>query len=152
MRRTRCHPLVTVALDTVTLLWQHPRHMTTTTSERRTFADKLRTEIDRRHTPAAPFGARTVARLIVNGNPGRDLEPTRRAIVRWLKGAEPTQANRDLVTDALGIERGSLDADADEEEDPAMRQAYRLFVDLMGQIDTAQQKKNARKRAERATT
>lgn len=108
--------------------------MTTTTSRRQTFADKLRAEIDRRHSPQTPFGARTVARMIVTGNPGRDLEPTRRAIVRWLKGAEPTQANRDLVTDALDMERGSLDPDADEEEDPAMRHAFHLFVDLMGKV------------------
>lgn len=85
---------------------------------RRTFAQKLQAELDRRTATSGKHqGARTVARLMVAKNPARDLEQTRRAVRRWLNGTVPTQANRDEVTDALGLERGSLDPDA-EEEDP----------------------------------
>lgn len=49
------------------------------------------------------------------------------------------------IGDLLSDENGHADSD-DEEDEPAMREAYRLFVDLMAQIDTAQMKKNARKR------
>mgnify|MGYP000630874426 CR=1 FL=1 len=91
---------------------------TTTTSQPQSFAQKLRAELDHRTTPGTPWGARTVARLVVAKSPARDLEQTRRAVIRWLAGATPTQANRDEVTDALGMERGSLDPD--EEDDPVV--------------------------------
>lgn len=97
----------------------------------RTFAQKLRAELERRTaaniTNGGQVGARTVARLMVAANPDRDLEQSRRSVRRWLKGAHvPTQANRDEVTDALGMERGSLDPDAEEEDPATMLEAILL--------------------------
>lgn len=73
------------------------------------------------------------------------------------KAANTTIDTLGRLAQALGCEIGDLLSDEngqptsdDDEEDPAMREAYRLFVDLMGQIDTAREKKNARKRAGRA--
>jgi len=97
--------------------------MATTTSQRLTFAQKLQAELARRKAETGhPWGARTVARLIVDRQPTRDLEQTRRAVRRWLTGTVPTQANRDEVTDALGLERGALDPDAEEEDPVAVEQ------------------------------
>lgn len=56
------------------------------------------------------------------------------------------------IGDLLSEENGKPASDEDEEDEAAMREAYRFFVDLMGQIDAARQKKNARKRAERVRT
>lgn len=91
-----------------------------------TFAEKLQAELARRTAANGQTqGARTVARLMVAANPSRDLEQTRRSIRRYLKGDHvPTQVLRDEITDALGMERGSLDPDAEEEEDPAMLLRY----------------------------
>lgn len=91
----------------------------------RSFAQKLGSELARRTTAAGTKqGARTVARAMAAANPGRDVEQTRAAVRRWLKGTHvPTQANRDEVTDALGMERGSLDPDAEEEDAEAMLEA-----------------------------
>lgn len=110
----------------------------TTTSPRLTFADKLRSELDRRTAESGKqWGARTVARLMVDRSSTRDLEQTRRAVRRWLSGMTPTQANRDEVTDALGLERGSLDPDA-EEEDPVARATRLMNAALAnGRIDDA---------------
>lgn len=112
-----------------------------TTIHPRSFGEKLRAELERRsETATHRVGARTVARLIVARNPGRDLEQTRRAVIRWLKGSDPTQPNRDLVTDALGMERGSLDPDPDEEEDPVARATRKMNEALaVGRIDEALQ-------------
>lgn len=94
----------------------------------RTFAQKLRSELARRTAAAgSQQGARTVARAMVAANPARDLEQTRASVRRWLKGTHvPTQANRDEVTDALGMTRGSLDPDAEEEDAEAMLEAILL--------------------------
>lgn len=89
------------------------------------FAQKLRSELARRTAAAGTQqGARTVARAMVATNPGRDLEQTRASVRRWLKGTHvPTQANRDEVTDALGLERGALDPDSEDEDAEAMLEA-----------------------------
>lgn len=99
--------------------------MTTTTPTPRSFAQKLRAELDGRK-----MSVRALARRIDAGN----VEQARRTVHRWLNGTTPTQPNRDLVTDVLGMERGSLDPDPDEEEDPAVA-AVRQHVDgLVGAL------------------
>lgn len=64
------------------------------------------------------MGYRSLAKLLDQDN----IESQRRSIRRWMKGTAPSRASMDSVTDALGLERGSLDPD--EEEDlmgPLMR-------------------------------
>ena len=90
--------------------------------EPRTFGQKLRAELTVRG-----MGVRTLARQINGENPER----TRRALNKWIKDVHaPTRANRAVVTDALGMERGSLDPDDEEESDPvaALMLALRAFV------------------------
>ena len=91
------------------------RHMAS-----RTFADKLRSELERRE-----MGVRTLARQIDPRNPER----TRRSLNKWLAGEhEPSQASRDSVTDALDLERGALDPDERDEDLPLSRmEAVQLF-------------------------
>jgi hypothetical protein len=115
---------------------------TVTTTQKKTswFAPKLRAELDSSDT-----SIRALARKWRPGDP----ETARRSLIRYLQnGIVPNAATRAELAEALGCTNGALEPD-DEEDEPAMREAYRLFVDLMGQIDTAQQKKNARKRAAR---
>ena len=81
--------------------------MTTTTSPRAPFAAKLRAELDRKG-----WGIRRLAREIDPANP----EPVRRQIHRHLSGAHaPSRVTRLRYCDALGIDRGALEDD--EEED-----------------------------------
>lgn len=90
---------------------------------RGTFAQKLRAEL-----VARGMGVRTLARAL---DPDH-IERQRRNVNKWLRGTVPTQSSRDAVTDALGLERGSLDDD--EEDDPAMR-ALRVHVEgLVGAL------------------
>lgn len=71
------------------------------------FQTKLGVELEARN-----MGYRTLARLIDPDN----VESARRAIRKWMKGVHtPTRASRDAVTDALGLERGALDPDDEEE-------------------------------------
>lgn len=77
------------------------------THKGQSFSEKLRGEMDARN-----MGARTLARLIEPEN----IEQARKTVRRWLGGMTPTQANRDKVTDALGLERGALDPDPDDED------------------------------------
>lgn len=74
------------------------------------------------------MGVRTLAKLIAP----LDVESQRKTVRRWLKGTKPTRASRDRVTDALGLERGTLDPDDDEEEDvfaPLMRAVRSALAD-----------------------
>lgn len=67
------------------------------------------------------MGARTLARMIDPAN----VEQARKSVRRWLRGTTASQANRDLITDALSLERGALDPD--DEEDvmaPLMRDVF----------------------------
>jgi len=57
------------------------------------------------------MSVRGLARLL---GPTR-IEQERRAIRRWLVGQTPHRVNRDRVTDALGLERGALDPDDEED-------------------------------------
>jgi hypothetical protein len=57
------------------------------------------------------MGARTLAKLIDPAN----VEQARKSVRRWLRGTQASQVNRDVITDALGLERGALDPDAEEE-------------------------------------
>jgi hypothetical protein len=106
----------------------------------RTFGDKLRAEFDRRG-----MGARTLARELSSRHGGA-VEDRRRAIIRWLQGATPLDRNRELVEDVLGLSRGELRGDDDDEEaDPvaeAAREAYMTLVDaLTAQVAAAIDKK-----------
>lgn len=65
------------------------------------------------------MGAKTLARAISRDH-GGSVEDRRRAIVRWLQGSTPVQQNRHLVEDVLGLERDSLKADDDDEEDSVL--------------------------------
>jgi hypothetical protein len=80
-----------------------------------TFQTKLAAELGERG-----MGYRTLAKLIDADN----VETHRRSIRRWMTGVQqPSRASRNAVTDALGLERGSLDPD--DEEDvmaPLMRE------------------------------
>lgn len=73
---------------------------------RRTFAEKLRNEMY-----AQGMGARTLARRLEPDN----VEQARKTVRRWLAGTRPNQASRDRVTDALGMRRGALNDDEDDE-------------------------------------
>jgi hypothetical protein len=79
------------------------------------FSDKLTAELAARN-----MGRRTLAKLVAPDN----VEQARRAIRRWADGThKPSRANADSITDALGLERGALDSD--DEEDvmaPLMRE------------------------------
>lgn len=51
----------------------------------------------------------------------------------------PRQDLRNAIADACGVSRDLLALDEDEEADPAMREAFRLFVDLMDRIGHREQ-------------
>lgn len=75
------------------------------------------------HLGAREMGFKTLARLIDPEN----VEQARRAVRRWAKGTHvPSQANRDAISDALGLERGSLDPDDEEES--------RMYAHLASQL------------------
>lgn len=103
------------------------------------FAPKLKTELVRQDV-----SVRELARRL---RPA-DTEGARRDLNRYLhNGIVPSAGRRAEIEEALGMESGSLDED---EEDPSMREAFYLFVDLMERVDTSRRtKKNARKRAVR---
>jgi hypothetical protein len=72
-----------------------------------TFSDKLSAVLEERK-----MGNRTLAKLI---DPDH-VESARRSIRKWLSGQhQPNRASIDSVTDALGLERGALDPDDEEE-------------------------------------
>jgi hypothetical protein len=72
-----------------------------------TFSDKLSAVLEERN-----MSNRGLAKLIDPEN----VESARRTIRKWLKGQQTaTRASRDNVTDVLGLERGALDPDDEEE-------------------------------------
>jgi hypothetical protein len=76
-----------------------------------TFSDKLNAVLEDRS-----MSNRGLANRIDPENP----ESARRTIRKWRSGQQTaTQASRNSVTDALGLERGSLDPD--DEEDSLVR-------------------------------
>lgn len=89
------------------------------------FAAKLAAVMDDRG-----MGARTLAKQLDPEN----VEQSRRTVRRWLNGTHtPTQASRDTLTDALGLDRGSLDPD-DEEE--SLNQAlYRELLETRARFE-----------------
>lgn len=105
------------------------RPMGATQAEAGQFGRKLRAELDRRN-----LGVRTLARTLAQrANAPDRTESIRRQLRRYLyEPVQPTAATRWEIEDALGLERDTLAADdEDEEADPAMRDAFLLFVDLM---------------------
>lgn len=73
------------------------------------------------------MGVRTLARHIDPANPER----ARRALNKWLAGEHsPSRSSRHTVEDALGVERGTLDSDDEEESDPVadLLHALKAFV------------------------
>ncbi len=102
----------------------------------RTFTEKLRAALDERN-----MGARTLARAMVDRHGllesedrSARIDSHRRTIIRWLRGSTPHARNRELVEDALGMERDSLRCD-DEEDDEALaslesvlRESIRVLV------------------------
>lgn len=82
-----------------------------------------------------PDSIRGLARALGNGDPVK-CESFKRSLFKWMatEGPTPSRESRALVARALGIEAAALAEDDDEEADPAMREAFQLFVDLMGRI------------------
>lgn len=100
--------------------------MTATQKKQSWFAPKLRAELDRQNT-----SVRGLARAWRPTDP----ETARRSIIRYLQnGIVPNATTRAELAEALGCLNGSLEPD-DEEDDPSMREAFRLFVDLMGKVN-----------------
>lgn len=74
---------------------------------------------------------RAFSKLVQPDNP----EGVRRAVHRHLAGVHmPSRLTRRRYEAVLGLEPGSLEATDDEEADPAMREAFALFVDLMARL------------------
>lgn len=84
-----------------------------------------------------PDSIRGLARALGNGDPVK-CESYKRSLFKWMavEGPTPGRESRALVARALGIEAVALAEDDDEESDPAMREAFHLFVDLMGRINS----------------
>lgn len=95
----------------------------------------LREEIDRRKNEnGGNYGIRTLARKI---NPSAP-EVARRALNRYIfEGARPTLVYRVAIAAALDVPVDEVpgSADDDEEDEAAMREAFRLFADLMGRLN-----------------
>lgn len=100
------------------------------TRETPAFSTRLRRELDSRG-----WGVRTLAREIASRRqqPER-VESLRRQLRKYLDGTQPSPANRQLIEEALGLERDSLKDDDDEESDPLMR---RLIIPVNVSIDYA---------------
>lgn len=80
-------------------------------AHRDTFAQRLRTELDR-----ADLSVRALAKRLDADNP----ETARRNLMRYLSGStKPGQRMRDAIADALGVDRSLLSADDEEEEEVA---------------------------------
>jgi len=82
-----------------------------------------------------PDSIRGLARAMANGDPAR-AEGFKRSLFKWMAAGKPFPSveSRALVAAALGIAREELAEDDDEEADPAMRESFALFVDLMGRL------------------
>lgn len=84
-------------------------------------SEKLTAELAARN-----MGYRTLAKLIDPEN----VEQARRSLRRWANGTHvPSRANRDAITDALGLDRGALEPD-DEEDSPVTPEEFELLETL----------------------
>lgn len=83
------------------------------------FSDKLKAVLEERN-----MGHRTLAKAMAPTN----VESSRRLIRKWMRGQTPTRSSMDSVTDALGLERGALDPDDEEES---------LYRALLAAVDIA---------------
>lgn len=81
-----------------------------------------------------PDSIRSLAKSMVRVKSGSS-ETYKRSLFKWLaaSGPNPSRESRAIVAEALGLGVESLD---DEEADPAMREAFVLFVDLMERLQT----------------
>lgn len=81
-----------------------------------------------------PDSIRSLAKSMTRVKDGSP-ETYKRSLFKWLatSGPNPSRESRAIVAEALGLEAGSLD---DEEADPAMQEAFVLFVDLMERLQT----------------
>lgn len=96
-----------------------------TLTPRSNFVRRVRAEMS-----AQELSVRALARRMDPAN----LDRARRNLHRWLdEGISPSRASRTEVAVALGIAEAEL-ADAEEEDDPAMREAFHIFVDLMSKV------------------
>lgn len=95
-----------------------------------------KTLLDNKVAGRKPDSIRSLARTMAKGDQVR-AETFKRSLFKWMAAGEPNPSpeSRALVADALGVAREAL-ADDDEEADPAMREAFSLFVDLMGRLQT----------------
>jgi hypothetical protein len=94
-----------------------------------TFGGRLRVELVARN-----MGVRTLAKQLA-ADPTR-VEAVRRRLNKYVhEGVTPGVAARHEIESALGLERDALKPDADEDEaDPAMVEAFRVFTDLMQRL------------------
>ena len=60
---------------------------------------------------ARDMGARSLAKLIAP----HGVDDMRKNVRRWLTGTTPNRASRDAITDALGVQRGAIEPDPEEE-------------------------------------
>jgi hypothetical protein len=85
--------------------------MATSSTGNRTFAHKLRAELDRQD-----LGVRTLARKLSDDK--HSLEIVRRRLNKYLRdGVVPTEATRHEIEAALGTDRDALNPDDDDDED-----------------------------------
>lgn len=103
--------------------------METTPKTRSTFGDQLRAQLERHPKINS---ARALSRVMSPSHP----ENARRMLQKWINGeARPTQASRLAVADALGIDPAIFASEDDDEEAAQMREAFRLFTDLMAYLN-----------------
>lgn len=109
-----------------------PLSTSTETRFTRTVRSRL---LDNKVAGRKPDSIRSLARTMAKGDPVR-AETYKRSLFKWMRPGEPfpTPESRALVADALEVDRSEL-ADDDEESDPALRDAFVLFVDLMDRIN-----------------
>ena len=115
-----------------------------TTSSSNHFAAVVRaTLLDNKLEGRKPDSIRGLARALGNGDPVR-AETFKRSLFKWMANGDPRPSpeSRAIVARTLGLDPASL-ADPDEEDDPAMREAFHLFVDLMGRLGTPKMKEPA---------
>jgi transcriptional regulator with XRE-family HTH domain len=102
--------------------------MATPEKARTTFGDQLRGQLDQHPRIKS---ARALSRVMSQDRP----ENARRMLQKWINGeARPTLASRVAVADALGIDPAAFASEDDDEEAAQMREAFRLFTDLMAHL------------------
>lgn len=95
-----------------------------------TFGDKLKAHLEQRG-----MGVRTLASGLANGDTAK-REGIRRRLNKYIhEGVTPSPPARQEIEAQLGLKKDELKGDLDDEEaDPEMRQAFDMFVALMGRI------------------